>query len=461
MYIEQFYIPKIAHSSYLLAGEENCAIIDPSRDVDIYIETAKRMGLKITHILETHLHADFISGHLDLAEKTGAKIYVPASSNCKFECQPLSEGEEIEIEHIKIKILDTPGHTPEHISYVVVDRSRGLEPVVLFSGDALFVGDVGRPDLFPGIAQELASKLFYSLKKLKDLPDFCEVLPAHGAGSLCGRGMSAKRTSTIGYEKRYNQAFRIEKEEEFIYSLTHDMPPAPDHFARCSDINRQGPQLLKNMGNIQPLSAQDFSKKLESEDYIALDCRDNNSFSGQHISNAYSINYNGNFPTFAGWIIPPDKKILLVIPERVPIQQVAIWLYRIGLDNIYGYLDGGIFEWEKAGLPGRHVCQISANELSALIKKDESVHILDVRSQAEFNNNHIPGALNIPIPALRKRFKELDFEKKYHVLCGNGYHSMLAISLLLQRGFENLINVSGGMAALKEFANKCGTKTNN
>jgi len=203
MYIEQFYVPKIAHSSYLLGGKENCAVVDPRRDVHIYIEAANRMGFKITHILETHLHADFVSGHLDLAEKTGAKIYAPASANCQFKHQPIQEGDEFKVDDLSIWVIETPGHTPEHLSYIVVDKSRGKEPVAVFCGDTLFVGDVGRPDLFPGRAKELASQLFVSLKKLKELPDFCEVLPAHGAGSLCGRAIGAKRTSTIGYEKHY------------------------------------------------------------------------------------------------------------------------------------------------------------------------------------------------------------------------------------------------------------------
>ena len=450
MYIEQFYVPKIAHSSYLLGGKENCAIIDPSRDVDKYITVAKNMGFRITHILETHLHADFISGHMDLAEKTGARIYAPASANCQFEHHALKEGDMFRIDNVVVKVLDTPGHTPEHLSYVVADEARGDEPVALFCGDTLFVGDVGRPDLFPGRAEELARKLFESLKKLKQLPDFCEVLPAHGAGSLCGRAMGANRRSTIGYEKRYNEALRIESEKDFIASLTNEMPPVPDHFGHCSEINRIGPRLVRNMPEIKTLSPLEFAKFADSEEYIVLDCRSYDAFGGQHIIHSYGINFEGNFPIFSGWVIPPEKKILLVAPKRISAEEVALWLRRVGLDNMVGYLEGEMAEWSKNGFPSGHICQVSAPELEALRKKD-NIQILDVRAVSEFEEHHMEEAVNIPTPDLRERYRELDKEKQYYVICSTGHRSNLAISLLLQRGFEQLVNVAGGMTGMGEF----------
>jgi glyoxylase-like metal-dependent hydrolase (beta-lactamase superfamily II) len=242
MFVQQFFVKGLAHSSYLLGGSKKCAIIDPRRDVDVYLEAARDMGMKITHILETHLHADFVSGHMDLAEKTGATIVASKSAKCKFKHKAVAEGDRFNIEDMQLKVLDTPGHTPEHITYVVTDRSRGAEPVCNFCGDVLFVGDVGRPDLFPGKAKQLASQLYDNLhQKLLKLPDFCEVYPAHGAGSLCGRAMGAKRTSTIGYERRYNAALQITDKKKFIESLTTNMPAAPDHFSRCSAINGKGP----------------------------------------------------------------------------------------------------------------------------------------------------------------------------------------------------------------------------
>jgi hydroxyacylglutathione hydrolase len=450
MYIEQFYVPKIAHSSYLLGGKENCAIVDPRRDVNIYIEAAKRMGFKITHILETHLHADFVSGHLDLAEKTGAKIYAPASANCQFKHQALQEGDEFKVDDLAIRVIETPGHTPEHLSYVVIDESRGKEPVVVFCGDTLFVGDVGRPDLFPGRAKELASQLFVSLKKLKELPDFCEVLPAHGAGSLCGRAIGAKRTSTIGYEKKYNKALQIASEEDFIHSLTHEMPPVPDHFSRCSDINRKSPELVRNIKKIKSLKPLEFAELGKSRDYVILDCRIYDAFGGQHIIGSYGIDFDGNFPTFSGWVIPPEKKILLVTPHRVEAEEVAIWLRRVGLDNIVGFLEGGMFEWAKGGLPTQHICQVSAPALEH-IRNSEAIHILDVRALSEFEEQHIEGAINIPASDLRERYKELDKDKEYYVICSTGHRSSLAISILMQKGFYHLANVAGGMTGMGEF----------
>jgi len=453
MYIEQFYVPKIAHSSYLLGGKECCAIIDPSRDVEKYITAAKNMNFKITHILETHLHADFISGHLDLADYTEAKIYAPLSANCQFEHQGLKEGDELKIDHLTIRVLETPGHTPEHISYMVVDESRGKEPVTLFCGDTLFVADVGRPDLFPGKAQELATKLFSSLTKIKALPDFCEILPAHSVGSLCGKTIGTKRNSTIGYEKRYNQILKIESEGEFISSLINDLPPVPDHFTRCSDINRKGPPLIRKKTEIKALPPLEFEKKVKSEDYLILDCRSYNAFAGYHIINAYAIDFDGNFPIFAGWVIPPDRKILLVVPEHISAEEVTVWLYRVGLDNVYGYLKGGMFEWAKSGLPGCQVIQISASQLGSFLKGN-SIQILDVRTTAEFEKYHLKGAINIPAPDLRERYRELNQKKQYYIVCNSGHRSILATSLLLQRGFENLVNVAGGMTGMRALIKK-------
>jgi glyoxylase-like metal-dependent hydrolase (beta-lactamase superfamily II) len=345
MFVQQFFVKGIAHSSYVLGGTKTCAIIDPRRDVQIYIDAAKDMGMKITHVLETHLHADFISGHLDLAEKTGAAIYLPKSAGGAFSHVGVSEGDTFAIEDMIIKVLETPGHTPEHISYVVTDRARGEEPAALFCGDTLFVGDVGRPDLFPGRARELASKLYASLhKKLLAFPDFCEVYPAHGAGSLCGRAMGAKRTSTIGYERRYNAALQIRNEDEFIVSLTTHMPAAPDHFSRCSAINGQGPRLIKDLPEAIPLSPAAFRETLRGDSSVVLDTRTFDAFGGLHVPGSFHIDFRGNFATFAGWITPPDKDILLVSETPEQVREAMVWLRRVGLDKTVGYLKGGMAE---------------------------------------------------------------------------------------------------------------------
>ena len=448
MYVEQFFEPGLSHSSYLLGAKNFCAIIDPQRDIDIYIEAAKRMGMKITHILETHLHADFVSGHMDLQKITGAAIYAPRSAKCKFKHIAVREGSVINIEHVKIRVIETPGHTPEHISYIVTDTSRGKEPVGVFCGDTLFVGDVGRPDLFPGMAKKLAGKLFNSLKKLKKLPDFTEVYPAHGAGSLCGRAMGAKRRSTIGYEKRHNKPFKMKNRDAFIKSLTTNMPPAPDHFARCSDINRRGPRKVLSMQPLKKLSVQDFYKMSRSTGVIVLDGRDYDAFAGQHVPGAYHIDCGGKFSTFGGWVLPPNKKILLVAYNKTHAQTMTWKLRRVGLDSVVGYMDGGMFEWSKMGYETGHMGIISAPELKEQVNGRDKIMFIDVRSPSEFEAEHVKHTVNIPAPDLRTRHNELDKNDTIILSCTTGHRSSMAGSILLQKGFRHVMNLAGGLSAM-------------
>ncbi len=446
MIVLQFFVKGIAHSSYLLGGTDTCAIVDPRRDVEIYLDAAEDLGMEITHILETHLHADFISGHLDLAERTGAKIYAPRAGGCEFGHVGVGEGDEFGIENMKLSVLDTPGHTPEHISYVVTDTARGPDPVAVFCGDTLFVGDVGRPDLFPGRARQLATQLFDSLyEKLLKLPDFCEVYPAHGAGSLCGRSMGAKRTSTIGYERTYNAALQIRDLEEFIASLTTDMPAAPDHFSRCSDINRRGPTLVSTLPVPEALKPAAFRDHAEHEDALVLDTRDYDAFGGQHVPGAYHISLKGNFATFAGWVLPPDKRILLVADGVNDAEEAVVQLRRVGLDGAEGLLDDGMFAWSRDGLPTNHVAQLSAEELHGLATGERRAVVVDVRTPKEFGGPHIDGAVNIHMPDLRERYRELDPDAPTVVVCGTGIRSSLASSILKRHGFRELHNVAGGM----------------
>jgi glyoxylase-like metal-dependent hydrolase (beta-lactamase superfamily II)/rhodanese-related sulfurtransferase len=450
MYIEQFYIPKIAHLSYLLGGKECCAIVDPSRDVDLYLKAARKMGFKITHILETHLHADFISGHLELKEKTGAKIYFSALADGQFEHQSLKEGDRFNLDDISIEILDTPGHTPEHISYVAIDNSRGKDPVILFSGDTLFVGDVGRPDIFPEKAKELASKLYTSLRKLKELPDFCEVLPTHGAGSFCGKSIGANRWSTVGYEKKYNEILQINSRDKFITSLLKEMPPIPDYFKRCSNINRQGPELVKNLADIKPLKPEQFEGICQNNNAEIIDCRDYEAFGSQHILGSYGIDLGTNFPTFAGWIIPPEKKIFLIASNSQAVQEAVVWLRRVGLDNIIGFLEGGMNAWVESGFRTNHISQVSASEFNE-IRSKKKINIIDVRMPSEYKTNHLKGAINIPFPDLRQEYTKLKEDDEYFLICSSGRRSILGISILEKKGFKKLTNVSGGMTGLNNL----------
>jgi hydroxyacylglutathione hydrolase len=458
MLLKHFFLGKIAHSSYILAGKNSCAVIDPQRDVDFYINEARALGVDITHILQTHLHADFVSGHMDLAEKTGAKIYVAKSAKCTFDHVALAEGDTVELEDMVLQVLETPGHTPEHLSYVVIDKSRSTSPVGVFVGDTLFVGDVGRPDLFPDLATELADKLYHSLHdKLLKLPDYIEVYPAHGAGSLCGRAMGAKWQSTIGYERNFNSALQIKDKAEFIKSLTENMPPAPDHFSRCSDINRKGPARVAELPTLQELSPSVFMEKLAGSDCLVLDSRSYHAFSGQHLEDAWHLDLNGNYPTFTGWVIPTDKDILLVADDYKKAQEANLWARRVGMDRIIGYLDGGMAAWAVEGLSTSHSGLISAEELHDLLQKGDHLVLLDVRAPLEFEESHIEGAINIPVADLRTRYTELDPAKTTVLVCSSGNRSSLGVSILKQHGFKDVINVAGGMTGYSAagYAREC------
>ncbi|HQK92087.1 MAG TPA: rhodanese-like domain-containing protein [Armatimonadota bacterium] len=448
MYVQQFFTRGLAHSSYLLGDTKTCAIVDPRRDIDIYLEAASAMGMTITHILETHLHADFVSGHMDLARVTGATIYVPKAGSGSFDSVAVGQGDSFQIGNLSVEVRDTPGHTPEHISYVVADRSRGDQPVSVFCGDTLFVGDVGRPDLFPGQARDLASRLYDSLhQQLLTLPAYCEVYPAHGAGSLCGRAMGAKRTSTVGYEALYNPALALTSREEFITSLTTNMPGAPDHFSRCSAINGAGPAVVADLPPVVPLAPKAFRDRAAGEDSIVLDIRSYEAFGGAHIPGAYHISLAGNFATFAGWILPPDKDILIVSDDSAPLSESVTWLRRVGLDRVVGSLAGGMTAWSNAGYELGHLRQVGLPELQAMVSGGSGIVLVDTRAPNEFAGGHIDGAINIPAPDLRTRYVELDPEQPTVLTCNSGNRSSLGAALLLQRGFKKLLNAAGGMTA--------------
>lgn len=453
MLIERFFVGDgISHISYLVAGQSKAIVIDPKRDIDDYIKKAKELNVKIEAILITHLHADFVGGHYELAEKTGAKLYIPAKQNSKREHIPVKEGDIIEIENIKIEVLDTPGHTPEHVSYVFTDLTRGEEPTAVFTGDTLFVGDVGRPDLFPDKKEELAEALYNSLQKLMNLPEFVEVYPAHGAGTLCGKALSTKRSSTIGYEKRFNKLLSLSK-EEFIKTLLEGMPPAPDHFRRCSKINEEGAPFLTELPRPKPLSVKEFSN-LINEDKTVLDIRHYLTWIGGHIPNSLSMDYRFMpFSLFAGWILDPEKEILLVADRENDIDEAVIKLRRVGIDNILGYLENHTFEWAKAGKDINSIKAISPNILDKWLKENKDIILLDVRATSELQNGKIENSINIPLPELRYRFNELDKNKEIVIYCGLGPRGALASSILEQKGFEKLNVLAGGFTGWKNYKN--------
>ncbi len=446
MLIQQFFVGGLAHCSYLLGGAETCAVIDPRRDVRVYLEAIKSQGLRLTHILQTHLHADFVSGHLELAARTGAEIYAPRSASCTFPHRAVAEGDVFAVDDMEVRVLETPGHTPEHVVYAVADVARSKEPAAVFTGDVLFVGDVGRPDLFPGRAQALAGELYDSLHgKILKLPDFCEVYPAHGAGSLCGREISAKRSTTIGYERRYNYALAITDRDDFIRRLTTGMPAAPDHFSRCSEINRRGPALVAGMPSVLPLPPEEFRARARKEGTVVLDVRSYEAFGGCHVPGAYHIDITSNFSTFAGWIIPPEVEVLLVTEGEAQVEKAVVLLRRVGMDRISARLDGGMFAWANAGFPAGHIPQLAAPELMTQLCGPDPPAVVDVRAAGEYAGGHIPGALHIPAPDLRTRYGELDPERRYVMVCNVGQRASMAASLLKQRGFREVMNLAGGM----------------
>jgi len=458
MLLKHFFIEKIAHSSYILAGKETCAVIDPQRDVDLYLQEARSLGVRITHIFQTHLHADFLSGHMDLQAKTGAKIYVPASANCDFDHIPVAEGDVVKLEDMDLAVLETPGHTPEHVSYVVTDHSRGDNPIGVFVGDTLFVGDVGRPDLFPDMAVELAGKLYHSLHdKLMKLPDYVEVYPAHGAGSLCGRSMGAKWLSTIGYERLYNPTLQIQDKRDFIHSLSNDMPPAPDHFSRCSEINRQGPKKMDDLSVLKEVTIEDFTDLIDNPDVVILDVRPYASFASLHIPGAWHIDLHGNFPTFTGWVLPIDKDILMVADGHDDVLQANLWMRRVGMDRAVGYLQGSMVAWVTKGKKIEDILMISAEDLHERMMGEHDFVLVDVRAPLEFADSHITGAINIPAPDLRERFVELDPDQPTVLVCSSGNRSSLAGSILKQHGFKQVYNLAGGMTGYSAagFAKEC------
>ncbi len=449
MHLKHFFVEGIAHSSYLLGGDRSCAVVDPSRDIENYLASAEKLGLRITHILETHLHADFISGHMDLAAATGARIYAPAKAGCSFDHSPVSDGDIITLDKLQISVMETPGHTPEHVSFVVSDLSRGDEPVAMFCGDTIFVGDTGRPDIFPSKAKEFAAKLYDSIHgKLLTLPDGCMLLPAHGAGSMCGRSIKAMPSTTVGYEKKTSTLLSLDR-EDFIRRLTTGGPQVPDHFLRCGAINSGGPVLLSDLPPVPPCTPEEFESGIESG-AIVLDTRSYDAFGGMHVPNALSIDLDGNFSIMAGWVVPPSKEILLVMGDSARVTEAVAALRRVGLDSIKGFLAGGMFAWARSGMPVNRVYQVSPCELQAILDGGEDWKLVDTRSPAEFEAFRLKKAVNIPVADIRTRSGELVSTTPTLVMCGSGRRSILGASILLRNGIRTVFNLAGGLpAALK------------
>jgi hydroxyacylglutathione hydrolase len=449
MYFEQFYLGCLAHASYMLGSEGEAAVVDPQRDVEIYLKAADQHGLKIRHIFETHLHADFVSGHLELAERTDAQIYIGAQAGATFPHVALHDGSEVRFGKLRITALETPGHTPEGMCMVVTDEEKSRDPWAVLTGDTLFIGDVGRPDLSKThTPQQLAGNLYDSLHgKLMTLNDQVLVYPAHGAGSLCGRNMRAERSSTIGMERLTNYALQIKGREEFIRQLTDNLPSRPEYFLQDAQINRTGAPALSELRDLPPLTAAELNDLLRQGVFV-LDVRPNPDFATAHVPGSVNIALSGQFASWAGAIMGLSARPVLVADMPEQYSEARLRLARVGIEDSRGFLQGGIAAWKQAGFPVAAVPQITVQELSR--QRSQSLQVLDVRREPEWHAGHIEGAEWFPLDNFKISAPELDPSAPVAIHCQGGYRSMIACSLLQRAGIENVINVAGGFDAWRQ-----------
>ena len=448
MFFKQFYLGCLAHASYLIGSDGEAAVVDPRRDVDTYIDEAKERGFRIRHVIETHLHADFVSGHRELARRTGAKIYFGAKAGAQFDYVPVNDGDEIRMGDVVLRFLETPGHTPESVSILVVDRSVSDVPKAVLTGDTLFIGDVGRPDLLGSkmSAQELAGMLYDSLHdKLLALPNSVEVYPAHGAGSLCGRNISSETSSTIGQQRQFNYALRPMPKEEFVRMMTTDLPEAPAYFSRDVAINRGGASELAELPDPPALEARDV-EVLQKKGAIVLDTRPAAQYGAGHVPGSLHIGLSGQFASWAGALVSPGTPMLIVAEDEEQVREARLRLARVGLDNVAGYLAGGILEWDRAGLRLATLEQINVAELDERLREG-AVRVVDVRRPGEWQSGHIATALHLPLNDLAEKADDLSREEPLAVVCAGGFRSSIGTSLLERQGFHRITNVVGGMAA--------------
>jgi glyoxylase-like metal-dependent hydrolase (beta-lactamase superfamily II)/rhodanese-related sulfurtransferase len=446
MYFEQFYLGCLAHASYMFGSDGQAAVVDPQRDVEIYLEAAKKQGLEIRYIFETHLHADFVSGHNELAARTGANIYVGKVAEAEYPHTAVSDGSELHVGRCRVNVLATPGHTLESLCLLLTDEEKSQTPFAVLTGDTLFIGDIGRPDLSKTYTpQQLAGMLYDSLhQKLMTLPDSVAVYPAHGAGSLCGRNMRSERSSTIGTERLTNYALQIKDRDEFIRQMTSNLPARPDYFLEDAAINRTGAVALADLPELTPISSPDLKTRIEQGD-IALDVRSVDDFAAGHVPGSINIALSGQFASWAGAVLGLSSSPILIAANDDQISEARMRLARVGIENLSGYLDGGIAGWKQAGLQLASMAQVTVEELRQQLDTG-NVQVLDVRRQGEWDAGHIEDAEFYPLDKFKAALPALNDAKPTAVHCKGGYRSMIAASLL-QRAGQNVINVIGGFDA--------------
>jgi glyoxylase-like metal-dependent hydrolase (beta-lactamase superfamily II)/rhodanese-related sulfurtransferase len=450
MYFEQFYLGCLAHASYMMASEGEAVVVDPQRDVDIYLKAAEANQVSIRHIFETHLHADFVSGHRELAARTGAKIYIGAHAEATFPHVAVEDGFELRVGKMRVAALATPGHTAESLCLVITDEEQSSEAWAVLTGDTLFLGDVGRPDLSRSYTPvQLAGMLYDSLhNKILELADNVLVYPAHGAGSLCGRNMRAEKVSTIGTERLTNYALQIKSREEFIEELTSNLPARPEYFLQDAEINRTGAAALSELPVLLPIEPADL-KTLLTDGGIALDVRPGEQFAAGHVPGSVNIALSGQFASWAGALLGLAARPVLIAESDEAVAEARMRLARVGLEDALGYLRGGVGAWEDAGLPLAPLPQISVDVLSQKLQ-DRSLQVLDVRREREWEDGHIPRASWWPLDNFKVAPPEIDRSVPIAVHCKGGYRSMIACSLLQRAGFQNVVNVVGGFDAWQE-----------
>lgn len=453
MLLEQIKAEGLAHYSYLVGDEGAgvCAVIDPRRDVEVYLERAQRAGVRIIAILETHIHADFVSGSRELAARTGAPIYVGAEGEVRFEHRPLHDGDRIELGKLHLDVLHVPGHTPEHVAFVISGGQGAAEPWGVFTGDTLFAGEVGRPDLLgAGTEEGLARALYRSLhEKLLPLGDDVIIYPAHGEGSPCGASIGERKTSTIGYERRNNPLFQARDEARFAAELLEAQSPAPAYYPRMKRINAEGPRVLGALPALEPLDAADVARMGDDPGTVLLDLREIEAFGGAHIPGSINIALRDAFPIWVGRMLDPDARLLLIAAHEGQLEAARTHLLRIGYERIAGYLRGGIRGWTEQGRPFDSLPLLGVAALRERIEAGGDLQVLDVRSHQEWAEGHIPTARHIYLADLPGQLDRLDRERPVAVYCGSGYRASLAASLLKRGGFRHVYNVPGSMAAWK------------
>ncbi|HUS11472.1 MAG TPA: rhodanese-like domain-containing protein [Pyrinomonadaceae bacterium] len=462
MYFKQFYLGCLAHASYLIGSEGEAVIVDPQRDVDQYIDEAAAQEFKIKYVIETHLHADFVSGHRELGARTGAEIVFGAQAGAEFPHRAVSDGDEINIGKVILRIIETPGHTPESISVLVIDTEVSSQPQKILTGDTLFVGDVGRPDLAGGKGYTppmMAAMMYDTLHgKLLKLANNVEVYPAHGAGSMCGRNMSSETSSTIGEQRQSNYALQPMSKDEFVQMMTIDLPEAPAYFPQDAEINRSGAEPLSRLPKpaaLTPEQVRQLTTPTESfrdddpQTYIILDVRSAAEFGAGHVPGSINIGLGGQFAIWAGTLIAIGTPMVIVSDSEEKALEAVTRLARVGHETVKGYLAGGIGAWSKAGFEIATVPQITVTELNEKVIAEAQLQIIDVRRTPEYASGHVPHAVTAPLANLAKSLAKLQLDPAgpTAVICAGGYRSSAASSILQQHGFSNLFNVTGGTSA--------------